>query len=209
MGTSLVYQSAAIYELVMLGLYGRHYPARYRALAEMIPANASVLDVCCGPGILFERHLRRKGVDYLGLDINPRFVERVRRRGGGAMLWDLHRDEPLPTADYVTMQASLYQFLPDAAPIVERMCHAARECLIIAEPIRNLADSAWPWLATMAQRSTDPGLGSRPRRFTEATLDDLFRSLRMPLSRSFLIPGGREKVYVLDKAECLPLASGD
>jgi SAM-dependent methyltransferase len=209
MGTSLVYRSAAIYELVMLGLYGRHYPARYRALAEMIPAKASVLDVCCGPGILYDRYLRRKGVDYLGLDINPRFVARVRRRGGRAMLWDLHRDEPLPAADYVTMQASLYQFLPNAAPIVERLCRAARKRLIVAEPIRNLADSAWPWLARMAQRSTDPGLGSRPSRFTEATLDELFRSLGMPVSRSFLIPGGREKIYVLDPAEGRPLASND
>jgi SAM-dependent methyltransferase len=201
MGTSLVYRSAAIYELVMLGLYGRHYSARYRALAEMIPPKASVLDVCCGPGILYDRYLRRKGIDYLGLDINPRFVARVRRHGGRAMLWDLHRDESLPTADYVTMQASLYQFLPDAAPVVERMGRAARKCVIVAEPIHNLAHSAWPWLAAMARRSTDPGLGSRPRRFTEATLDNLFGSLGMPVSRSFLIPGGREKIYALDPAD--------
>ena len=37
MGTSLVYRSAAGYELVMRALYGRHYGARIRVVAEQVP----------------------------------------------------------------------------------------------------------------------------------------------------------------------------
>jgi acyl-CoA hydrolase len=48
------------------------------------------------------------------------------------------------------------------------------------------------------RRYTDAGLGARPDRFTESTLDALFRSLSIRPRQALLIPGGREKVYVLD-----------
>ena len=34
---SPIYHNVLVYELVMLGLYGRHYGARYRAVAGLIP----------------------------------------------------------------------------------------------------------------------------------------------------------------------------
>jgi SAM-dependent methyltransferase len=195
---SLVYRNAILYEIVMLVLYGRHYGARYRAVADLVPDGSSVLDICCGPGVLFDRYLRARSVDYTGVDVNPRFVERVNRRGGRGLLFDLGEDRPLPGADTVVMQASLYQFLPDAAPVVRRMLRAAREQVVIAEPVRNLATSRNPLLAALARRQTDPGLGARPRRFTEATLDAFVAGLGVRVAQAFLIPGGREKVVVLD-----------
>jgi SAM-dependent methyltransferase len=198
MAESLVYRTPLLYEMIMLALYGRHYPARYRAIAELVPAGSRVLDLCCGPGILHDRYLRRKKVEYTGLDVNPRFIARVNRRGGRGLVWDLHEDRPLPEADTVIMQASLYQFLPDAAPVVRRMLRAASRRVIIAEPIRNLSDSRLPIVAALARRHTDPGLGARPQRFTEATLDAFFGALPTRPSRAFLTPGGREKVYVLE-----------
>jgi SAM-dependent methyltransferase len=195
---SLVYRSPLLYELVMIALYGRHYASRYRSIAQLIPNGACVLDLCCGPGFLYERCLERKSVEYLGLDVNPRFVGRVQRLGAQAQLWDLHTDAPLPSADYVIMQASLYQFLPDVAPIVGRMRQAARRAVIIAEPIRNLSTSRIAMLAAIAGRQTDAGLGVRAQRFTEATLDSLLASPPAQSSQAFLIPGGREKVYVFD-----------
>jgi SAM-dependent methyltransferase len=195
---SLVYRSACVYELAILALYGPHYGARYRAVAGLIPEGASVLDLCCGPGFLYERTLRRKGVDYTGLDVNPRFIARLERCGGRGRVVDLRQDGPLPRADYVIMQASLYHFLPEPGPIVSRMRAAAREGVVIAEPIRNWATSRNPLLAAFAKRQTDPGLGTCPRRFTEPTLDAFFSSLSIEPRRSFAIPGGREKVYLID-----------
>lgn len=63
---SLIYRSRAGYELAMFMLYGRHYSARYRAIANLIPYGAEVLELCCGPGILYERYLRYKDVAYRG-----------------------------------------------------------------------------------------------------------------------------------------------
>ena len=198
MGASLIYRSPLLYELMMLGLYGRHYEARYRALAGLVPEGASVLDLCCGPAVLYWRHLRRKAVDYTGLDVNPGFVDRLTRRGVRGLVRDLHADEPLPTADVVVMQASLYHFLPDAAPVVERMRRAALLRAVIAEPIRNLTTSKVPLLSRLAARQTDPGRGAQASRFTEESLDELLHSFPVGPDRTFLIPGGREKVYVFE-----------
>ena len=77
MTTSLIYRNASVYELAMLLLYGRHYASRYRAISELIPDGSSVLDLCCGPALLYHRCLRAKDVQYTGFDINSRFIEQL------------------------------------------------------------------------------------------------------------------------------------
>jgi SAM-dependent methyltransferase len=114
--TSLVYRSARGYELLMRVLYGRNYAARMRAVAEQVPASASVLELCCGPGTLYRRYLSARTGGYVGVDVNEGFVEALRRRGVDARRIDLaDASEPLPAADVAIMQASLYHFLPGAA----------------------------------------------------------------------------------------------
>ena len=198
MTTSIIYRNASLYELAMLVLYGRHYPSRYRAIADLIPANASVVDLCCGPALLYNRYLREKNVQYTGLDVNRGFIEKLISNGGSGKVWDLRKDDPLPRADYVMMQASLYHFLPDALPIVERMLKAANHKVIIAEPIKNLAASNSPLLAMLGRFFTNPGSGEQPHRFTEASLDELFSVYASRVDQAFLIAGGREKAYVIN-----------
>ena len=111
----------------MAVLYGRYYRARSRSVAELVPRGASVLELCCGPGTLYLGHLRAKGVRYRGLDLNPAFVAALRRRGADAEVRDVGAAEPLPPADVVLIQASLYHFLPDARAVVDRMRAAARD----------------------------------------------------------------------------------
>lgn len=197
MSTSLIYRSSSLYELAMLALYGRHYGSRYRAIAELIPAGSMVLDLCCGPALLYHRYLRQKSVQYTGLDLNAKFIEGLIRRGGAGQVWDLRSDDPLPRADYAVMQASLYHFLPDPAPVVERMQRAARRQVIIAEPIRNLSSSNSHLLALAGKRLTNPGRGSHSERFTEASLDQFFKPYIASVQQSYAIAGGREKIYVL------------
>ena len=198
MATSLIYRSAFIYELVMRLLYGRHYDARYKALAELIPNDKTVLDVCCGPAFLYQYYLQNRAVEYTGLDMNAAFIKRLIARGGKGEVRDLRENNPLPRADVVIMQASLYHFLPAAKPIVDRLLEAANCQVIIAEPIRNLATSRSPVLSWMGRMLTDPGSGDQPHRFTEASLDRLFADYAPLVAQSFLIAGGREKVYVLN-----------
>lgn len=196
---SVVYRSPRGYELMMRALYGRHYADRMRVVAELVPAGASVLELCCGPGTLYTRHLQERVSSYVGVDVNARFVQALRARGIDARRLDLARDgERLPPADVVIMQASLYHFLPRAEPIVDRMLAAARARVIISEPIRNLASSHFPLLRALGRRAADPGVGGHVQRFTEQTLDQLMQRYGERVSDTFLIPGRREKVYVLE-----------
>ncbi len=199
MTTSLIYQNALIYEGLMRALYGSAYRRRFEALAERIPEGGSVLDVCCGPATLFHRYLKQRGIGYTGLDINPAFIQRLSARGATGLVWNLEEDRPLPRRQYVIMQSSLYHFLPDAAPIVERMLAAAEKQVLIAEPIRNLADSPSALLAFLARKLTNPGTGDQPHRFNEPRLDALLQSYRQrgQVVESRLIAGGREKLYIL------------
>jgi len=208
--TSLVYRTALGYELVMRILYGRHYSERLRAVAAEVPEGASVLELCCGPGTLHSRCLRGRVRSYVGVDLNERFVMALRRRGVDARVLDLSRDEqPLPSAEVVVMQASLYQFLPEAAAVVDRMLTAATDRVIISEPIRNLASSANPLIRAVGRRSADPGAGTGEQRFTEGSLEALMARYRNLQLKQGLIPGGREKLYVLRAPDPPPARRSD
>jgi SAM-dependent methyltransferase len=196
LSTSLIYRSAAGYELLMRALYGRHYAARLRAVADQVPDGASVLECCCGPGTLYLRHLRGRVSGYVGIDVNEGFVARLRRRGVDARRLDL-ATAPLPSADVVILQASLYHFLPDAGRMIDRMLAAARERVIISEPVRNLASSSLPLVGRLGRRAADPGVGGHAQRFNEESLEALMARYHERTLRSFPIPGGREAVYVL------------
>jgi hypothetical protein len=193
----LIYRSAFGYELAMAILYGRHYSSRYRAIAELIRPDSTVLDLCCGPAVLYHRYLSRKPVDYTGIDLNPGFIKTLIDCGAHGQVKDLRRDEPLPGADYVIMQASLYHFLPDPVPMLVRMLAAANEAVIIAEPIRNLANSEVPLVRSLIGLLTDPGIGVQPLRFTEHLLDETLMASDPRSTESFLICGGREKLYLI------------
>jgi SAM-dependent methyltransferase len=196
--TSVIYRSATGYELLMRVLYGRHYDARMQAVAGQVPAGASVLELCCGPGTLYTRHLRERVSGYIGLDINESFVARLRSQGVDARVMDLSDPEaPLPGADVAIIHASLYHFLPGAGSLVDRMLAAAEDQVVVSEPIRNLSSSRLPGIGALGRRAADPGVGGHEQRFTEASLDQLMEGYAERVRSAFLIPGGREKVYVL------------
>ncbi|GAC1577857.1 MAG: hypothetical protein NVS3B18_11620 [Candidatus Dormibacteria bacterium] len=200
-GPSLIYRSATGYELVMRALYGRNYPARLRAVADQVPSGSSVLELCPGPGALYRRHLRGRVSAYTGVEVNPGFADHLRRLGATVVQRDLSVPGPLPEADVVIIQASLYHFLPAADMLIERMLTAARRRVIVAEPIRNLSSSRLGWLAALGRRGTDPGAGAgHEQRFDEAALDRLMAAYREVTAAAFTIPGGREKVFVLEPA---------
>lgn len=194
---SLIYRSAGAYKLVMRALYGRHYAARMRTVAERVPVGSAVLELCCGPGTLYRRYLHGRVGSYIGIDVNDGFVKRLRRRGVDARVQNLASDTPLPEADVVILQASLYHFLPEPRPLIDRMLSAARDFVIISEPVRNLSSSTAPLVGRLGRHAADPGVGGHEQRFTEETLDRLMQAYRERIRESLLIPGGREKVYVL------------
>ena len=195
---SLIYRSGVLYKLLMVLLYREHYASRYRSIEKLIPRGASVLDVCCGPAVLYDRYLKPKGVRYTGLDINDDFVAEARGKGITMVRADVNAISELPRADVVVMQASLYQFLPDRVPsTVAKMLKAAKKKLIVAEPVRNLSTSRIGCLARLAQQQTDAGFGACISRFDVSSLAEAMSPFSSRIEKSFLIPGGREAVYVL------------
>ena len=191
---SLIYRSPRVYGIVMRALYGRNHAARLDAVAAQVPHGASVLELCCGPGELCSR---LRAADYLGLDANGRFVAAVRARGGRAEQTVLGPDSDLPPADVVVMQASLYHFLPAPQGIVDAMLRAARERVVISEPVRNLSDSSFGPLRKLARRSSDPGVDASSNRFDEPRFDALIERYNERVVLCELVSGGRDKLAVL------------
>lgn len=195
----LIYENAALYQLTMRLLYGRHYAARFRAIADIIPPRSSVVDLCCGPALLY-RYLQPKGVDYTGIDASANFIASLKNRGGRGMVRDLRDGAPLPAADYLVIQGALYFFLPDPSPLIERMLRSAKKAVIVAESVRNISSSSVPFVSSIAKRLAGAVSGNHPARFTESTLDALFARYGSRMQRSFKVPGQRDKVYVLEGA---------
>jgi hypothetical protein len=195
---SLIYRSAWGYGLAMRVLYGRYYAARDAAVAAHVPDGASVLELCCGPARLYLRELRGRTRAYVGIDSNAGFVDRLQRRGVDARRADLASAE-LPRADVVIMQASLYHFLPEpqAVAMVERMRAAARDRVIVAEPVRNLAQSRLGVVARLAARGAATAGSAQEQRFDAVSLRALMEHFGAAVVHSGPAPGGREHVYVL------------
>jgi hypothetical protein len=76
---------------------------------------------------------------------------------------------------------------------------AATRTVVIAEPIRNLAQHPNRVISSVASRLSNAGQGAEAHRFTEQSLDDLFEAYRPRLRESLKIPGDREKIYIFDK----------
>jgi hypothetical protein len=197
LSTSPVYWHPAGYELAMRLLYGRGFEDRYGAIRDVVPAGASVVDVCAGDCRVFAKYLRGHVGSYLALDANAGFVAAAARRGNSARQLDARRD-PIPEADVVLLQASLYQFMPNHAALVDRLAASARKLLVIAEPVRNLAQSPNPLLAWIGRRSTKAAGADCALRFDEP-LFDRFMTERFAgrVAASRLIANGREKLYCI------------
>jgi hypothetical protein len=195
--SSLVYAHPGIYQLLMRLIYGSGFAARYQALSDLVPDGADVFEACAGDAYLYEHHLKPRGVRYRAGEFNDGFVSHAQARGIAMMHFDLRQDE-VPQADIVLLHASLYQFMPDHEAVVSRLLAAARQTLIISEPVRNLSSSPNPLIRWIATRSADPGSGHKAQRFDEASLDAFFNEhFADRILHHGLIPGGREKIYCL------------
>jgi trans-aconitate methyltransferase len=197
---SLIYSNRILYQLAIRFLYGNHYQDRYRALADIIPEQCSVVDLCCGDCYLYTHYLKSKKVSYLGLDLSPSFVAAAHKQGINARRFDVWVD-PIPAADIIMMEGSLYQFIPHADQVIQRMLASAKQKVLVAEPINNLSTAAIPVLAAIGRLTPRPCSGANPfagRRFVQQSMLDLFNSFEA-FDHYFLIPGGREMVGIFIK----------
>jgi trans-aconitate methyltransferase len=137
-------------------------------VANEIRPGARVVDLCCGDAAL-ARHVTERGATYTGLDINPGFVKFGKTQGLDVRLWDA-RTDPVPDADVVCLTSSLYQFSPDERDLLDRMLEAARERVLLAEPVENVAAARSPLLRRLALWVTSVDGQVFESRHTEETL---------------------------------------
>jgi trans-aconitate methyltransferase len=170
MDNGLVYRSPALYRLAMRVLDSDR-KAREQLVVDAIAPGSAVVDLCCGDAPLASE-LLAKDCTYLGLDLNPQFVADAVRRDLDARVWNARTDD-IPEADVVVMLSSLYQFIPDERAFVGRLLAAARELVVLAEPIRNWATSDSRALRAMARRLTRVDGRAFESRLGEGDLDQL------------------------------------
>jgi len=103
----VLYRFPAVYALAMRLIYGKSYSTRYRSVACYVPPHSTVLDVCCGDAKLSS--FLPKSVSYRGIDISPACVSYASKMGISAALGDIE-NTPIPQADVIVIQGSLYQF---------------------------------------------------------------------------------------------------
>jgi SAM-dependent methyltransferase len=196
-----LYRFPTLYGLLMRLAYGPDYLARYALVAERIDWADDILEICCGH-LGLHRELARRGLvrSYVGLEQSPAMIRRARRRGLDVRAFDVRAGGALPTAGTVIMQASLYQFHDIADALLPRLWAAARRRLVIAEPVRNLAQSRLALVRWLGRALTQTPDRVHTFRYTEAVLLDLYRRCQVPVSRLDRTPGGREVVVCSLKA---------
>jgi len=198
---SIFYRSALLYDLLMVLLYRRAFTRRLAAVAALVPEGSRVLEVCCGPARLYD-HLRTHVASYTGLDASPELVAAARRRGAPAEVGDLLVTTwPADTFDVVVIQASLYQFHPRCAEVIDALLRTTKSLVIVCEPIVNLASAKNPLIAALARRLTHAGAHEGEFRFDATSLAALMQRYAPRLVTKGVIPGGREAYYVLRAQE--------
>lgn len=150
-----------------------------------------------GDAYLYQNYLARKQVNYLGLDINNTFVKSAIRKDISARMFDVMTDEVVP-ADYVIMQGSLYQFIPEEKRIIRSLLDAAKKQLVISEPVKNRAQSKNPLISFLARFAVNPGTGHAKERFNEKTLVECFQGFP-EFKEAKTIPGGIDMIGVFEK----------
>src|SRR3974390_2675847 len=191
---SPVYWHPDLYHFIMRQLYGKDFTVRYEAIEKLIPENSDVVELCMGDAYLYRNYLSSKKINYLGLDINQTFVKAAIQKNIPAKIHNLLTDE-IPVADYIIIQASLYQFIPREKKIIQKMLASAGKKLVIAEAIKNRADSPNPLVSFLAKNFVDPGTGKAALRFNATSLLECFRSFK-EFREELTIESGKEMIGV-------------
>lgn len=193
---SPVFWSAAGYDFILKLLLGKEYGRIFSEAAALIPENSSVVDVCCGTGRLYLDFLRGKKGSYLGLDFNSHFIISLRKKGVNAEFFNLLEEE-VPPADIVVFCSSLMQFPSMREEVFQKLFAAARQALIISEPVKNISQHPIKWIGNLANRMADPGVGEFRRHFTPQEFADFAE--RHKASSIIIKPGNPIALAVFKK----------
>lgn len=167
---SPAYWSASCYDFFKTRVWGqtaRIQREQQERVREWIPRGASVVEVAAGTGTFYSQTLAGHVGGYIALDLNPAFVRAMQQRGIDARLCDVRVDS-LPAADIVVIYSSLYHFKAQHPAVFGKLLAAARDRLIIVEPLHQ--DRPPTWRSHLRARLADIGEGPIYDRFREEEL---------------------------------------
>jgi hypothetical protein len=170
---SLIYSHIQLYRSAMNVLYAGGYRQRFQHVIELLGAipTASVCDLCFGDTVIADWCAAHE-VRWTGVDINPHFCARARRRGYRVIEGDLLSVD-LPASDAFVMAGSLYHFHGRLPALFDAVWQRSGRW-ILSEPVRNLS-SGGGVVGRWARRSANPGDRHAAFRFNEETLLEMLR----------------------------------
>jgi Methylase of polypeptide chain release factors len=169
---SLIYSHIQLYRSAMNVLYFGGYRRRFDNVIALLGAHeTSVCDLCFGDTIIADWCAANRTM-WTGVDLNPSFCARARKRGHHVIEGDL-LSVALPSADVYVMAGSLYHFHDRLPAVFDRVWQRTGRW-ILSEPVRNLSSDDGV-LGRLAKRSANPGDGHAAFRYTERTLLDALR----------------------------------
>ncbi len=177
-------------------LYIGTYHERYEAVARRVPEGASVVEFCCGCGYLYEKFLAQKHVGYIGVDLLPRMLSRLRKLGVPVIAGDLLSMQT-PAADICVMLGSLYHFHPKEGVLLGAMARSGRAILL--EPVKNHSFDGNPISRWLGQALSYIGDTSSSYRLTPDALDALLAEGGVEVIFDTLILGGKYRLVEFRK----------
>lgn len=198
MPQSPIYWHPVFYNRAMRLAYGTKFETRYKHLEKYIPEGCELLELCMGDAFFYQHYLRKKNVRYRCADINPVFIRSARKKGIDAQLLDVYSD-PVPKADYVLMQASLYHFIPDEKKIIDKLLDACNIAVIISENVENLSNDPSTFRARLGEHLSRAKSGQSRVKFTRDTLAQSFTDHKKNIGVWEDLPGNKEVIIVLRK----------
>ena len=196
---SMLYWHPYSYKFLVRLMYKKHYGELYETINDLIAENSSVVDVCCGDSYL-QSFFENKNIEYLGLDFNPTFINFSSKRGINAKLFNIYKDD-IPQADYIVIQTSLYQFIPNHDQILQKLYQAADKYLIITETLKSLGGSGNKFVSSIGRFLNNPGDGVKAERFVMPTFKKAMEPFQKNIENEFFINGGLDYLVVIKKAE--------
>jgi SAM-dependent methyltransferase len=181
----------------MFVLYGKEYFRRFETIAFFINNYSSIVELCCGFGDFYVYALKKKQIDYLGVDLSQDFVKYGLEKGINIIERDVNSFD-FPPSDYYIMISSLYHFYPSPEVIIKRMLSATAKNVVIVEPIKNLLNSKYRIISWLASLLTNEGSGKNNFRFTEESLDKLMKThFKINIVNVKKTKNGKEKIFIL------------
>lgn len=172
---SITYWHPFLYKILMKLLFRGSYNSRYLEIANIIENNSSVIDVCCGDAKLYE-FLKKKNIKYTGVDFSRTFYNFLKKKKIDIINMDIKNEKIPIKADYVVIQSSLYQFIPNHIDLVKKLLAVSKKYLIIQETVKSYTTSSNKLLSIIGKFLNNPGDGYKTERLDrKKLLNDLNR----------------------------------